>query len=601
MACAHLWINTDLYEHLNSLPNPCDPWYKITEKMISSESTEVSKISLNLSKTVKNLRDFYVLKVMSINSSSQNEADILQLLSREMLENNAPLLFPFLYKRWVCENKLYLLMQPSDYTTIDNLPTDSTDPKGVEWWTEYLYQLSRAVYFLENHKINHNDINLNNILLQIVKPELAIMLIDYGSAVKDNKIHSGLPPFTLGRDLNYFLYEMIYSGIPNGYFPPELKKMESFIAYQPVKTVETDTFLHGLNMANLTKPNPKTSGKYISRWLAENYNIKGGKCDSARLNKILGAGVGAVIGDSFGMPLEFDYDFEGPVKEMHSSSDFHGLMSEYHLPPGTFTDDTQMALALIDSILINKLVIPEKVAAHFVKWYDGKPKDVGAYTASILSKIKPDGSNWKEISTTIYEKKPQSSANGATMRTWPIPIFCNSLSQDKVIKNALIQANTTHLNPDAAYSAVFVSLLIYKLINNETLDKAIEDSYDVIKDEISYELALAINEAHKLDYKDLDGGSGWIVDTMSVVMWSIKNTTSFKDAIIAAANVKGDTDTNASITGGIVGALYGFNEIPEMWLEALRKNKENLWPLSGNRHLITLDVLKDIIITLAGC
>ena len=56
-------------------------------------------------------------------------------------------------------------------------------------------------------------------------------------------------------------------------------------------------------------------------------------------------------------------------------------------------------------------------------------------------------------------------------------------------------------------------------------------------------------------YKSLNGGTGWIVHTMSVVMWSIRNTDSFPTAIIRAANVMGDYDTNASITGAIAGAL----------------------------------------------
>lgn len=600
--CSQLWINIDLYNYLSSQANPCEGQvYQIKEKLIEKQDALIYKIFLNIPSIVKLKfppRDFYILKVLPISTSSNNEADILELLSREMLENNAPLLFPFLYKRWVCENKLYLLMQPAEFTLVDNLPSN------LEGWVEFLYQLARAVYFLENHKINHNDINLNNIMLQTLYPVLSIMLIDYGSAVKDTKVHSNLPSFTLGRDLNYFLYEMIYSGIPNGYFPEALKKMENFITFTPpiIKPAPNeDPYLYGLKLVNITKPNPKTSGKNISRWLAENYKIQGGKCDSGRLNLLLGVGVGAVVGDAFGMPLEFDYDFEGPVEKMHASEDFHGLMSEYYLPPGTFTDDTQMALALIDSILVNKRIDPQKIAAHFVKWYNGHPFDVGAYTSSILSKIKTDGSNWKEISEEMYQKKPDSAANGAVMRTWPIPIFHINDSVSVVARSALIQANTTHFNDDSAQAAVFVSVLIHKIINGLNLNQAIEESYDVIKDDISYELQLAINDSYKLDYKDLTGGSGWIIDTMSVVMWCIRNTHNFKDAIVAAANVKGDTDTNASITGGIAGALYGFNDIPNDWLDALRKNKTNLWPLKGNRTLISLDVLKNIIETLAGC
>ena len=104
--------------------------------------------------------------------------------------------------------------------------------------------------------------------------------------------------------------------------------------------------------------------------------------------------------------------------------------------------------------------------------------------------------------------------------------------------------------------------------------------------------------SHKNDYKTLDGGSGWIINTMSVVMWAIQNTYTFTDAIIAAVNVRGDTDTNASITGAIAGAIYGFKSIPMHWIDILNQpNKYNIW----NNNQVNINYLTDRLASLANC
>jgi len=193
---------------------------------------------------------------------------------------------------------------------------------------------------------------------------------------------------------------------------------------------------------------------------------------------------------------------------------------------------------------------------------------------------------------------PKSATNGVTMRSWPISILYHNCNSEYVIRGTIKQGNVTHYNNDALYSAVFVNLLIHKLINGIGLSLAIKESIRSIKSHISSELLEALEGGYKKEYEDLKGGSGWIVDTMNVVMWSILNTKNFKDAIIMAANVRGDTDTNASITGSIAGALYGYSKIPENWLDIMNmENPYNVW----SKGLINVDTFKDILGTLSKC
>ena len=59
------------------------------------------------------------------------------------------------------------------------------------------------------------------------------------------------------------------------------------------------------------------------------------------------------------------------------------------------------------------------------------------------------------------------------------------------------------------------------------------------------------------------------MDSFQCAIHSLTTTKTFEEAIIEAANLGGDADTIAAITGGLAGAIYGYDEIPQRWIEAL--------------------------------
>lgn len=73
---------------------------------------------------------------------------------------------------------------------------------------------------------------------------------------------------------------------------------------------------------------------------------------------------------------------------------------------------------------------------------------------------------------------------------------------------------------------------------------------------MSYATALAEPTGHAA--KTLNNGLYWV-----------QNTKTFEDAIINAVNHGGDADTIAAITGSMAGALYGYEAIPQRWIEQL--------------------------------
>jgi ADP-ribosyl-[dinitrogen reductase] hydrolase len=85
--------------------------------------------------------------------------------------------------------------------------------------------------------------------------------------------------------------------------------------------------------------------------------------------------------------------------------------------------------------------------------------------------------------------------------------------------------------------------------------------------------------------------SGYVAHSLEAAIWSVGRTSSFAEAVLLAANLGGDADTVAAITGQLAGALYGRHAIPSAWLDALHQGSaisdlaEKLFDQSGPADL----------------
>ena len=79
--------------------------------------------------------------------------------------------------------------------------------------------------------------------------------------------------------------------------------------------------------------------------------------------------------------------------------------------------------------------------------------------------------------------------------------------------------------------------------------------------------------------------SGYVVDSLEAALWCFLTTNNYKDCILKAVNLGEDTDTIAAIAGGLAGLYYGYDNIPEEWIDVL-KNKEVIYSLCKNANII---------------
>lgn len=72
----------------------------------------------------------------------------------------------------------------------------------------------------------------------------------------------------------------------------------------------------------------------------------------------------------------------------------------------------------------------------------------------------------------------------------------------------------------------------------------------------------------KIPVEQINSGD-YVIESVEAALWCLLNTSDFKDCVLKAVNLGDDTDTTATIAGGLAGIYYGYKNIPEHWLEVI--------------------------------
>jgi ADP-ribosyl-[dinitrogen reductase] hydrolase len=290
--------------------------------------------------------------------------------------------------------------------------------------------------------------------------------------------------------------------------------------------------------------------------------------------RICGCAVGAAVGDALGMPLEF-----GPPQPVGA------LVREMRrgpLPAGSFTDDTEMALALAESLLAHKPLDPVDLAQRFVAWYRSEPSDVGIHTRDVLHRI-ARGEPWEWAVLAVQQKDQDSAGNGSLMRCWPAAL-AQWRDLDRLLYDSRLQSRVTHPHPDCVAACAFVNTVIHFLLHGEPRKKAVALALDAA--EVPADLRRCIEEAPVRQRDELKN-SGWARHTVESAVWALLSTDSFEEALVRAVNLGCDADTTGAVVGALAGAAYGLEAIPLRWREAVRGE----WPLCSGRILHVAELI----------
>jgi ADP-ribosyl-[dinitrogen reductase] hydrolase len=233
------------------------------------------------------------------------------------------------------------------------------------------------------------------------------------------------------------------------------------------------------------------------------------------------------------------------------------------LPAGTFTDDTETALALGEALRRDRSLRPRTVISRLLAWRESNPPDIGIQTSSALAihRSAPPEQPVRKTCSQIRRRAPDSAGNGSIIRLWPVALAYRHAPARLRRSAAWRQGRLTHGARDCrACEEVLVNLLV-SLIAGMELHRAIRK---------------AVKRFPRLSFTEETFGTissgGGCVDSLRAALWCCQNSSSFSDAVTTAAALGNDSDSVAAIAGAIAGAYYGANAIPQELLSGLRGN-----------------------------
>ncbi len=287
-------------------------------------------------------------------------------------------------------------------------------------------------------------------------------------------------------------------------------------------------------------------------------------------DKLQGMLVGLAIGDALGMPVEFKT--RGRFEEVTSYREG----GPFNLPAGYWTDDTSMALCLADSIIekggYDSFDIMDKYTAWISKGYrssTGKCFDVGNQVSKAISRYA------QNPIVSSNEEYVKAAGNGCVMRLAPVVIAAIVSNKNiySIERYGMISARETHLSHVAEQATGLFASFLYIAATEVDAKEKIKSLIDNAPD--NEEIRGAWKNVSEKSIESIKP-TGYVVDTVEAALWAFLTTESFKDAVLKAVNLGGDSDTIGAVCGQIAGAYYGLSGIPKEWIDALFQYDELL-------------------------
>lgn len=314
-------------------------------------------------------------------------------------------------------------------------------------------------------------------------------------------------------------------------------------------------------------------------------------------NKILGGLIGAAAGDAMGAATE--------TRTRQQIEEKFGYVTDFLAPPcdtfargskaGQVTDDFSVAYMTLKEVLAQGKLDHETALAGLLKWADIPAffdRFAGPTTKESVRTLKGEA---VESSVFIPCNENRRASNGAAMKSAPIALLSGG-DIDKAIDNSITVGRLTHNNNIALSGAAAIAAAtaaamkdgaslfdvvqasIYGASKGDQIGREIGDTLAgaSVETRIKWAVSIAMNA------KNLDEAIDEIADnigsglmTVEAVPAAIGLCVAAKgnavDGICAAVNIGDDTDTVATMVGGILGTLNGADAFPEHYFKVLEQ------------------------------
>nr|WP_321403280.1 ADP-ribosylglycohydrolase family protein [uncultured Desulfobacter sp.] len=313
--------------------------------------------------------------------------------------------------------------------------------------------------------------------------------------------------------------------------------------------------------------------------------------------------IGGAVGDALGAPIEFMSI--GQIRSMFGNDGLIDYAQAYG-QIGSITDDTQMTLFTAEGLILSR-VRPDYqgdagivsavyhallrwlytqetgIQEHLIKAYGTCSIIDGVLTGhkELFSQRAPGKSCLSALRSgklgTIDNPVNDSKGCGGVMRMASVGLMYDDA--EKAFRIGCECAALTHGHPTGYLASGTFASILSGLISGETLNTAINDSISILKCHTNNEETLSvIDTALELAERATPGpdvvskiGEGWIAEeALGISIYCARVAgDDFKKGVLLAVNHSGDSDSTGSITGNMLGALYGVDAIPDHWIRHL--------------------------------
>ncbi len=325
------------------------------------------------------------------------------------------------------------------------------------------------------------------------------------------------------------------------------------------------------------------------------------------LSRVQGCLLGGAIGDALGYPVEF-MSYEEIVKTFGDMG-IRSYWLDHTGGTALFSDDTQMTLFTLAGLLLGETRMSLRgiagdpayyVYRAYLDWlrtqdhsYRDNPHDSFLVDVPQLNARRAPGNTCLSALAsgemgTMDKPLNNSKGCGGVMRVAPVGLFARDISEPW--RHAAAIAAITHGHPlgyiPAAALARIVELCAFQKVT--TIREAVktcikelpgwfpkqEEAAQSMANSLSYAAHLAFNSQTRQDPDHMNVrrlGEGWVGDeALAIAVYCcLRHHDSFDEAIIAAVNHGGDSDSTGAIAGNIMGAFLGLEAIGSVWTEHL--------------------------------
>ncbi len=317
---------------------------------------------------------------------------------------------------------------------------------------------------------------------------------------------------------------------------------------------------------------PKVEGKYVT--VKPEKNI-------APLDRFRGAIVGNAVGDALGGPLEFNSRDTCPDRFPDGIQEMLGGGPTGGKGPGSYTDDTEMLVAI--GIAVEKAdgICLDEIGKEFVRWYseghgvnDRRPPDIGGQTSTTCNSIR-NGTRASEAG--FKHNGPSSLGNGSLMRNGIIYVATHAAPLSQKLYAAEQVSAVTHAGRECRSSCAAMTYLQARLGDGLDAKTAIKDTRAFMEVwGADPKVLAALDRVISSKVEDLLTvcNTGYVTGTFERALLPLWHELGFEQGVIACVMQGGDADSAGAVCGSLLGTYYGASAIPERWLTAVYANEE---------------------------